>query len=1164
MNILRGKYAVLAGLVLLVLTGGALLTWWTVDQTDGNMREDLISRARLVADTVDSDTIRALSGTEADIANPAYLRLKEQLMTVRASNPACRFVYLLGRKPKGEIFFFAGSAPVDSTDYSPPGQIYSEAPEGCQRVFGTRNASIDGPYTDRWGKWVSALVPILDPQTALYGLATPADAYSMVRKAVDFYHQNGRERFLKEVNNRQGMFCKGDLYVFVYDRQMTWLAHPLKPELIGQNWIDRKDWSGGKYFRKEIQAVAASPGTGWVEFEYDNTRGQNDHKTTYVEGVDDMVVCSGAYKGAGVIVAALGIDVDARAWNGMLARAAMPPALLTLALLAIMVAWQLRTGGHSWKGELRLIPAVVASWGVALTAFAAWTAHQNEHRARDVAFTQLAEVPTAAVRKTLTTLRDVELEGLADFYEDNEEVSDTSFRRYTSYLTNDSAVSAWEWIPVVASSDRAHIQAAVRAEGLTDFGIWRKDAQGERIPVSGDQVSYPVLRIAPMEGNATALGYDLGSEPIRRSALTEAAATGMPTATDPVTLVQESENHKGMLILRPVFSASDPKRLRGFAVAVIRMQALMMGSLLPNDTAVIELSLLRSNAPPERLAYSWTAESPTAKGVSFSRPVFAFNKVFLVTAWARSGFLQMYPTQAGWRTLLIGLALTGALTVLAHMIRSEHRKLERLVAERTRELQDAMTQTREMAAKAEKANQAKSMFLANMSHEIRTPMNGILGFAQLMGRDPVLTETQREHLRIIGRNGEHLLALINDILEMSKIEARKQTLQSAPFDLAALARDLQTMFTAIAASKGLTLRLEADRDLPANVQGDERKVRQVLVNLLGNAIKFTRHGTVTLRVRAKPTPDQGWRMVAEVEDTGPGIGPEEAAQLFRPFAQGELGRNSGGGTGLGLAISREFARMMGGEIFLDSQVGKGSVFRFEISLKQSVGKAQPAKPAERPAPGRTIRAANCRVLIVDDVEDNRRLLREMFAPAGYAVRESASVADAVSQFDQWKPDLVLMDLRMPDMDGSEAIRRIRAHPHGREAKIVCLSASIFPEDRDQTFKAGADRYISKPFNDEELWQLVGELFGWRPEPADGERGPAPQETEAVFASLPEELIEGLRQAALELDLDSVFTLIENVKAIDPVYARRLAALAAQFDLEGLAAALPDPTKAILQ
>ena len=280
-------------LIIVAIAGG--FAWWRIERMDGELRNNLLQQGQLLAQTINIESIQALSGTEADLNNPHYQRIKEQLAAVRAANPQCRFLYLMGRRADGSIFFFVDSEPADSKDYSPPGQVYTEAPEGCRKAFGARIDLVEGPYTDRWGKWVSALIPILDPQTIMYGLATQDDAHGMVLKAVDFYRKNGRDQLIKAINSRNGEFDKGDLYAFVYDLNMTWLAHPKKPELVGQNWIDKKDWPGGKCFRREIQQVALTQGSGWVEFEYENPiNGQHDHKTTYVQRLGDLIVCSGA------------------------------------------------------------------------------------------------------------------------------------------------------------------------------------------------------------------------------------------------------------------------------------------------------------------------------------------------------------------------------------------------------------------------------------------------------------------------------------------------------------------------------------------------------------------------------------------------------------------------------------------------------------------------------------------------------------------------------------------------------------------------------------------------------------------------------------------------------------------------------------------------------
>lgn len=472
--------------------------------------------------------------------------------------------------------------------------------------------------------------------------------------------------------------------------------------------------------------------------------------------------------------------------------------------------------------------------------------------------------------------------------------------------------------------------------------------------------------------------------------------------------------------------------------------------------------------------------------------------------------------------------------------------------------QKRFTELQVEKAKAEAANRAKSVFLARMSHEIRTPMNAILGFAQVMGRDPALTESQREHLRIIGRNGEHLLTLINDILEMSKIEAQQMALKPVVFDLPAFARDLYATFAASAATKGLSFTLELAPDLPSRVVGDEGKLRQILVNLLGNACKFTRSGQICLRWRTRAAQANGFRVVAEVEDTGPGIAASEIHNLFRPFEQTELGRKSGTGTGLGLAISRELARMMGGDVTLRSEVGHGSVFLVEVALGRAEPETDTLAPRPRNAP--TIREAlSRRVLVVDDVADNRRLLREMMAAAGFGVREAAGGAEAVALFVEWQPHLILMDLRMPEMDGFHAMRLIRAHPDGRQVKIVCHTASVFAEDRDQALAAGADDFLPKPFREDDLWQRVGQLFGWKSAPLPLPSRPAgkPAEEPADKAPvLPAALNQGLRQAALELDMDQILALIEEVRVLDPVYADRLKGLAAQFDYRRLVSLLP--------
>ena len=685
----------LAAVLLLALSLAVVVfSWWTVLRAARDIRAELLQQTRLVAQAMNLEHLQALAGTEEDLASPHYQRIKEQLAAVRSANPLCRFAYLLGRKADGTLYFFVDSEPATSKDYSPPGQVYTEAPEGCRRAFGARTELVEGPYTDRWGKWVSALVPILDPQTVMYGLATPEDARGMVRRAVEFYKQNGRESLLKEINNPRGEFHKGDLYAFAYDRNMTWLAHPVKPELVGQNWIDKKDWAGGKYFRREIQQVAQTKGSGWVEFEYENPiNGQHDHKTTYVEGLDDLIVCAGAYKGDGEILAVLGMDIDASTWNGMLARAALPTVLCALALMATLLVgsallvWRSRFSVKpTWTWHLE--PALAVAVGLVVTLFAAWLAHEREIHDRKAAFEQLAESRTKVIDETLRDLRATQLEGLARFYENSTRVTSEEFRHFTTYLTKNRAVQSWEWSPAVPAAEKTRFEAEARATGWKGFEIWQKDAQGKQVPASGRDVSYPVLQVAPSSGNERVIGFDLGSESLRRAALEEAAHTGLPTATDPITLVQEAGTQKGMLLCRPVFGSEDPKRLRGFALAGLRMGALLK-SVGADKSTLMELALLRKDAPPERIANTWDDVPPPRSGLVASRPLFAFGKVFSVTAHAGPEFLRLHPLRAGWLTALTGLLLTAAMSVVISVILRRREELERLVAERTAALHES-------------------------------------------------------------------------------------------------------------------------------------------------------------------------------------------------------------------------------------------------------------------------------------------------------------------------------------------------------------------------------------------------------------------------------------------------------------------------------------------
>jgi PAS domain S-box-containing protein len=482
--------------------------------------------------------------------------------------------------------------------------------------------------------------------------------------------------------------------------------------------------------------------------------------------------------------------------------------------------------------------------------------------------------------------------------------------------------------------------------------------------------------------------------------------------------------------------------------------------------------------------------------------------------------------------------------------------------DRDRKLQGVFAAARDVTERKryeqslQQANRAKSVFLANMSHEIRTPMNAILGFSQLMLRDQDLTPRQCQYLATINRSGEHLLALINDILEMSKIEAGRTTLNLSTFDLPALLKDLEMMFRVRTDEKKISFSVEMiGDDVPRYIVGDTNKLRQVFINVLGNAVKFTEHGGVGLRVSADRRGAAGPLLRVEIEDTGPGISADDQEKLFRHFEQTKTGQQAGTGTGLGLAISREFVRLMGGAITVSSQVGKGSVFTIELPLKEGESQGVEAKEKSRQVLRLRPGQAACRVLVADDVEDNRQLLAQLLTPIGFEICLATNGAEAVQEFERWRPHLVLMDFRMPVMDGHEAIRQIRAMAGGKETKVIAVTASAMDENRQELMAIGADDFIGKPFREGELFEKIHAQIGVEYVYAEDSASAAPEEqaelTPESLAGWSQDVIRPMREAVITADLDQLLATIRQVEIHDPRVARGLRQLAEGFQYQKL-------------
>ncbi len=534
-----------------------------------------------------------------------------------------------------------------------------------------------------------------------------------------------------------------------------------------------------------------------------------------------------------------------------------------------------------------------------------------------------------------------------------------------------------------------------------------------------------------------------------------------------------------------------------------------------------------------------------------THPILRLNRASQAMA---KGEWQNFTTdenQASQRVKTQGIAevitLTDSFNLMAFELQTSFETLENRVDERTAQL--AMAKE-----KAEVANQAKSSFIANMSHELRSPLNAVLGFSQLILRATNLPQEHHENAAIIYRSGDYLLTLINNILDLSKIEAGKTTFNPRYFDLYCLLDDLENMLHLRATSAGLTLIFQRHENVPNYIYTDEVKLRQVIINLLSNAIKFTLDGQIMLHVfRGDQETTDMFNLHFQVCDTGVGIDPEELPKLFEAFTQAQAGKEMQEGTGLGLAISRKFVQLMGGDISVESELGKGTTFQFYIQAK--LGKEIVSKSTEdHPqvlalAPGQP----TYKILTVDDKEINCKLLIKLLEPLGFELKEASNGLEAIAIWDEWEPHLIWMDMRMPVMDGYEATKYIKSTTKGNATAIIALTASVLEEEKAIILSAGCDDFLRKPFTGQSIFEALTKHLGVKYIYAETQPTLNPVLKEELISDaltvMSQDWISKLYQAALEADVQVVMQLITQIPDTQIFMIQSLTQLVRKFQFE---------------
>ncbi len=1185
-----------------------VFAWLMAVRTERDMRDNLLLQTEIGARSINIDRVNNLTGTSADLNSPDYVRIKEQFAAILKVNKKLRFVYLMGCNAKGTLFFYADDRPIGHVEESPAGMIYNDAPEGFYRVMKTGIASTEGPFTDKWGAFVSGCVPLNDPKTgktiAIFAIDFDAQSWYweiasraalpvglllvlLVGAIATVISRNRGKQLRESEEKHRVLFDSSPDAYFILDEGVVvdcnyaaeiMLRGPreliigLTPDKYSPEF--QPDGRPSKEAAAEKIADAMHKGKKTFEWVHRRLDGSDfwvivsinqmklaerlvlfatctditEHKHTEEALTQSSqkfeAIISASPDGIGMVsldrklqlmsdklITLYGYSIEEK--NKLIGKVFFDFIDPDYHEMLIGNMQRLLTGKSDNKiREYLAIKKDNSRIYVDINATALLDSNGKptsilfverditDRKQSDAALLESEEKHRRLIENYHDIIYTLTPDGVFNFVSPSwtvllgHPVSDISGQPFQKFVHPDDLPGCFIFLQSVLETGERQYGVEYRVQHTNGTWQWHTTSA---VPLKDETGT-----IIGFEGNAT----DITERKKAEEALRESQALYHSFVEHIPAGVFRKDSEGRFNFVNSIFC-----KLKGLSANEI------MGKTI-KELSDYESSL-KANSISEimyRQKAFWDSDE-----ASHHEMIMHTGKPIEV---------EEFYTKADGTVKYLYVVKSPVFSATGKVIGSQGIQFD--ITEQ-KKMEEVLLKAKQ---EAEAANKSKSLFLANMSHEIRTPLNAIIGFSQLMNRDKLLTDSQREYNVSIMRAGEHLLLLINDILELSKIEAGRVVLNPINVDLHALFEDIQIIFKESIKSKHLQFIFETAEDLPSYVLVDEHKLRQIFINLIGNAVKFTEQGGIAVRARVDKVNEDTSSLLVEVQDSGLGISEDELVKLFKNFEQTSTGIKKGSGTGLGLALSRELARLMGGDITVSSQVGKGTVFSFWVEVKEGKFESTSTNSSKHVIcidKGRE----NYRILCVDDKEENLKVVVNLLNEVGFETDEAVNGEEAIAKFEQWSPHLILMDMRMPVMDGYEATRLIKLTEKGKHTPIVALTASSFEEERKKMAVLGMQGYIRKPFRENELFDTIAKILDVKyiyKEETLSDQEEYLNDDEAIsegIAKLPDNILLKMLDALTLADLDLLIELINSIETDNPALARQLKMLANNYDYDHL-------------